>query len=70
MYLVLFSIVLYRTIVTVYTDHNFLYNYHYRRQMYIIIQFSRWGVLPQPEVKSVQKNHEVSGVNKLVVSKY
>ena len=32
MYLVLFSIVLYRTIVTAYTDNIFLYNY--LRQMH------------------------------------
>ena len=50
MYLVLFSIVLYRRIVTVYTDDIFLYNY--RRQMHqIIIIFHLWGILPQHKVK-------------------
>ena len=50
MYLVLFSIVLYKTIVTVYTDNIFLYNYHDKCIKYFI--FHWWGVLPQPEVKA------------------
>ena len=54
MYLVLFSNVLYRTIVTVYTDNIFLYNY--LRQMHQIIHLSPGGgVSPQPEVKACKK---------------
>ena len=41
MYLVLFSIVLYRTIVTVYTDNIFLYNY--LRQMHRLIHLLSVG---------------------------
>ena len=55
MYLVLFSIVLYRTIVTVYTNNIFLHNY--LRQMHQIIHLSRG--------KTVQKNREVSGVKRV-----
>ena len=62
MYLVLFSIVLYRTIVTVYTVNNFLYNY--RRQMHQIIHLSPVGCFTPARGKSVQKNHEVSRVKK------
>ena len=58
--LVLFSIVLYRTIVTVYTDNIFLYNY--RRQMHQIIHLSPVGCFTPARGKSVQKNREVSGV--------
>ena len=43
-YLVLFSIVWYWTIVTVYTNNIFLYNY--RQQMHQIIHVSPVGVLP------------------------
>ena len=62
MYLVFFSIVLYRTIVTVYTDNIFLYNY--LRQMHQIICLSPVGCFTPARGKTVQKNHEVSGVNK------
>ena len=60
MYLVLFSIVLFRTIVTVYTDNIFLYNY--RRQMHQIIHLSPVGCCTPARGKSVQKNREISGV--------
>ena len=60
MYLVLFSILLYRTIVTVYTDYNFLYNY--QRQMHQIIRLSPVGCFTPARGKSVQKNREVSWV--------
>ena len=49
MYLVLFSIVLYRRIVTVHTDNIFLYNYLW--QMHQIIHLSRVGCFTQTEVK-------------------
>ena len=67
MYLVLLSIVLYRTIVTVYTDNIFLYNY--LRQMHQIINLSPAGCFTPAEGKTVQKNREVSGakVNKFVI---
>ena len=61
MYLVLFSIVLYRTIVTVYTDNIFLYNYP--QQMHQIIYLSPVGCFTPARDKSVQKNREVSRVN-------
>ena len=61
MYLVLFSIVLYRTIVTVYTDNIFLYNYLW--QMHQIINLSPVGCFTPARGKTVQKNREVSGVN-------
>ena len=54
MYLVLFSIVLYRTIVTVYTDNIFLHNY--LRQMHQIIHLSPVGCFTPARGKSVQKN--------------
>ena len=60
MYLVLFSIVLYRTIVTVYTDNIFLYNY--LRQMHQIINLSQVGCFTPARGKTVQKNRELSGV--------
>ena len=60
MYLVLFSIVLYRTIVTVYTDNIFLYNY--LRQMHQIILLSPVGCFTPARGKTVQKNREVSRV--------
>ena len=59
-YLVLFSIVLYRTIVTVYTDNIFLYNYLW--QMHQIIHLSPVGCFTPARGKTVQKNREVSGV--------
>ena len=62
MCLVLFSIVLYRTIVPVYTDNIFLYNY--LRQMHQIIHLSPLGCFTPARGKAVQKNPEVSGVNK------
>ena len=61
MYLVLFSIVLNRTIVTVYTDNFFLYNY--LQQMHQIIQLSPVGCFTPARGKTEQKNCEVSGVN-------
>ena len=61
MYFVLFSIVLYRTIVTVYTDTIFLYNY--LRQMHQITNISHVGCFTPARGKTVQKNREVSGVN-------
>ena len=66
MYLVLFSIVLYRTIVTVYTDNIFLYNY--LRQMHQIIHLSPVGCFTPTRGKTVQKNREVSGVNADTIS--
>ena len=60
MYLVLFSIVLYRTIVTVYTNHIFLYNY--LQQMHQIIHLSPVGCFTPARGKTMQKNHEVSRV--------
>ena len=60
MYLVLFSIVLYRTRVTVYTDNIFLYNY--RQQMHQIIYLSPVGCFTPARGKSVQTNREVSGL--------
>ena len=60
MYLVLFSIVLYRTIVTVYTYNIFLYNY--QRQMHQIILLSPVGCFTPARGKTVQKNREVSRV--------
>ena len=60
MYLVLFSIVLYRTIVTVYTDNIFLYNY---RQVHQIIYLSPAGCFTTARGKTEQKNREVSWVN-------
>ena len=64
MYLVLFSIVLYRTIVAVYTDNIFLYNY--LQQMHqTIIHLSPLGCFTPARGKSVQKNREVSGVKKI-----
>ena len=60
MYLVLFSIVLYRTIVTVYTGNIFLYNY--LQKMHQIIHLSPVGCFAIARGKTVQKNREVSGV--------
>ena len=53
MYLVLFSIVLYRTIVTVYSDNIFIYNYI--PQMHQIIHLSLVGCFTLASGKSVQK---------------
>ena len=61
MYLVLFSIVLYRTIVTVYTDNIFLYN-NYLWQMHQIVHLSPVGCFTPARGKTVQKNREVSRV--------
>ena len=61
MYLVLFPIVLHRTIVTVYTDNIFLYNYLW--QMHQIIHLSPVGCFTSARGKTVKKNREVSGVN-------
>ena len=63
MYLVLFSIVLYRTIVTVHTDNIFIYKY--QRQMHQIIHLLPAGCFTPNRGKTVQKNREVSGVNTL-----
>ena len=60
MYLVLFSIVLYRTIVTVYTDNIFLYNY--LQQMHQIIFLSHVWCFSPAWGKTMQKNHAVSAV--------
>ena len=61
MYLVSFSIVQYRTIVTVYTDNIFLYDY--LLQMHQIIHLSPVGCFNPARGKTVEKNREVSGVN-------
>ena len=58
--LVLFSIILYRTIVTAYTDNIFLCNYLW--QMHQIIHLSPVGCFTPARGKTVQKNREVSGV--------
>ena len=52
---------LYRTIVTVYTDNIFIYNY--LQQMNQIIQLSPVGSFTPTRGKSMQKNCEVSDVN-------
>ena len=62
LYLLLFLIVLYRTIVTVYTDDIFLYNYLW--QMHQIIHLSPVGCFTPARGKTVQKNREVSVVNR------
>ena len=59
-YLILFSIVLCRTIITVYTDNIFIYNY--LRQMHQIIHLSPVGCFTPARGKTAQKNREVSGV--------
>ena len=64
MYLVLFSIILYRAIVTVYTDNIFLYNYP--RQMRQIIHLSSVGCFTPAWRKTVQKNCEVSRVKGII----
>ena len=64
LYLVLFSIVLYRTIVTVYADNIFLYNY--LRQMHQILHLSPVGCFTPARSKIVQINREVSGVNTIM----
>ena len=61
MYLVLFSIVLYKTIVTVYTDNIFLYNYLW--QMHQIIHLSPVGYFIPARGKTVQNNSEAIRVN-------
>ena len=63
MYLVLFSIVLLNyciTIVPVYTDNIFVYNY--LLQMNKIIHLSLVGCFTPARGKSIKKNREVSGV--------
>ena len=60
MYLVLFSIVLYRTIVTVCTDNIFLYNYP--RQMHQIMDLSPVGCFTPARGKTVQKIREEAGL--------
>ena len=50
----IFSILLYRTIVTVYTDNIFLYNYLW--QIHQIIHLSPVGYLTPARGKTVQKN--------------
>ena len=52
MYLVLFPIVLYRTIVTVYADNIFLYNYQW--QMHQIIHLSPVGCFTPARGKAAQ----------------
>ena len=66
MYLVLFSIVLYRTIVTVYTGYIFLYNYLQQMHQIIIIHLSPVGCFTPALAKSMQKNRVVSWVNREV----
>ena len=61
MYLLLFSIVLYRTIVTDYTDNIFLYNYVWQMQQIIHLSLV-WCFTPALG-KPMEKNREVSGVN-------
>ena len=69
MYLVMFSIVLYRTIVTVYTNNIFLYNYLH--QMHQIIHLSLVGCFTPARGKTVQKNREVRGVSiKFILNNY
>ena len=53
LYFVLFSILLYRTIVAVYTDNIFLYNY--LRQMHQIINLSPVGCFTPARGKTLQK---------------
>ena len=53
MYLVLFSIVLYRTIVTVYIGNLLIYNY--RRQIHQLIQLSPVGCFTPARGKNKQK---------------
>ena len=65
MYLVLFSIVLYRTIVTIYTDNIFIYNYLW--QMHQIIHLSLVGCFTRARGKTVQKNREVSSVKRAII---
>ena len=65
MYLVLFSIVLCRTIVTVYTDNIFLYNYI--RQMQQIMNLSPVGCFTPARGKCMLKHREVSGVKLKIV---
>ena len=60
MYLVLFSILLNRTIVTVYTDNIFIYNY--LLQMHQLIHLSPVGCCTPARGKTVQKNRAVSGI--------
>ena len=61
----LFSIVLCKTIVTVYTDNIFLYNY--LRQMHQISHLSPVGWFTPARGKTVQKNREVSGAKTVSV---
>ena len=61
LYLLLFLIVLYRTIVKVYTDNIFQYNYLW--QMRQIIHLSPLWCFTPARGKTVQKNREVSVVN-------
>ena len=63
-YLVLFSVLLYRAIVTVYTDNIFPYNY--LQQMHQIIHLSLVGCYTPARGKNVQNNREVSGVNSVI----
>ena len=61
MYLILFLIVLYRTIVTVYTDNIFLYNYLW--QMHQIIHLSPLGCFTPARRETLQKNSGVKQMN-------
>ena len=67
MYLLLFAIVLYRTIVTVYTDNIFVYNY--LRQMHQIIHLSPVGCFTPARGKSMQKNRGLSRVKVCIGSR-
>ena len=62
LYLLLFLIVLYRTIVTVYTDNMFLYNYLWQMHQIVIIHLTPVGCFTPARGKTVQKNREASGV--------
>ena len=64
-YLVLCSIVLYRRIVTVYTDNIFLYNCLW--QMHQMIHLSPVWCFSPAQGKTMQKNHEVSGVKMNII---
>ena len=63
MYLVLFSIVLYRTIVTFTLTIFFYIIVNYLLQMHQIIHLSPVGCFTTARGKTVQKNREVSWVN-------
>ena len=67
MYLVLFLIVLYRQIITVYNDNIFIYNY--LLQIPQVIHLSPVRCFTPARGKSMQKNREVSGVKSPKISR-